>query len=108
MATRNGPITRVLLLMLLAALVAVPEAIRRLSASTTHRLADRSKIKARYGFALEDVTEAAKIDFVHQAPNLDPKLSHIMPQIASMGAAVSVVDFDRDGWPDLYVVNSGE
>ena len=25
-----------------------------------------------------------------------------------MGASVSVVDFDRDGWPDLYVVNSGE
>ena len=31
-----------------------------------------------------------------------------MPQIASMGAAVSVVDFDRDGWQDLYVTNSGE
>ena len=25
-----------------------------------------------------------------------------------MGAAVSIVDFDRDGWPDLYVTNSGE
>ncbi len=25
-----------------------------------------------------------------------------------MGAAVSVVDFDRDGWSDLYVTNSGE
>ena len=31
-----------------------------------------------------------------------------MPQVASMGAAVSVVDFDRDGWHDLYVTNSGE
>ena len=31
-----------------------------------------------------------------------------MPQVASMGAAVAVVDFDRDGWPDLYVTNSGE
>ena len=38
---------------------------------------------------------------------LDAKLSHIMPQVASMGAAVSVVDFDRDGWPDIYM-NSGE
>ncbi len=26
-----------------------------------------------------------------------------MPQVASMGAAVSIVDFDRDGWPDIYV-----
>ncbi len=31
-----------------------------------------------------------------------------MPQVASMGAAVSVVDFDRDGWADIYVTNSGE
>ena len=23
-----------------------------------------------------------------------------------MGASVSVVDFDRDGWPDIYVTNS--
>ena len=34
--------------------------------------------------------------------------THIMPQVASMGAAVSVADFDRDGWQDLYVTNSGE
>ena len=62
----------------------------------------------RYGFHLEEVSKASGIDFVHQGPKLDPKLDHIMPQIASMGAAVSVVDFDRDGWPDLYVTNSGE
>ena len=31
-----------------------------------------------------------------------------MPQVASMGAAVAVADFDRDGWQDLYVTNSAE
>ena len=31
-----------------------------------------------------------------------------MPQIAAMGAAVAVGDFDRDGWQDLYVTNSSE
>ena len=31
-----------------------------------------------------------------------------MPQVASMGAAVSIVDFDRDGRPDLYVTDSKE
>ena len=31
-----------------------------------------------------------------------------MPQIASMGAGVSIVDFDKDGLQDFYVTNSGE
>ena len=31
-----------------------------------------------------------------------------MPQVASMGAAVSVVDVDRDGLADLYVTDSEE
>ena len=31
-----------------------------------------------------------------------------MPQVASMGAAVAVSDFDRDGWQDFYVTNSRE
>jgi hypothetical protein len=63
----------------------------------------------RYGFVLKECSKACGIDFVHEAPSkLDPKLAHIGPIIASMGASVSVVDFDRDGLPDLYVVNSGE
>ena len=31
-----------------------------------------------------------------------------MPQVSAMGAAVSVVDADRDGFDDLYVTNSRE
>ena len=31
-----------------------------------------------------------------------------MPQVASMGAAVSIVDADRDGHADVYVTNSRE
>jgi hypothetical protein len=50
----------------------------------------------------------AGLDFVHAAPTFDARLSHIMPQVASMGAAVSVVDVDADGLADLYVTNSGE
>ncbi len=60
----------------------------------------------RYGFCLEEVSKKCGIDFVHQAPTLDPKLDHIMPIVAATGASVSVVDFDRDGLADLYVVNS--
>jgi enediyne biosynthesis protein E4 len=61
-----------------------------------------------YGFRFQESAKASGIDFTHTAPKLDPKLNHIMEQIASMGAAVSVVDFDRDGWDDFYVTNSGE
>jgi hypothetical protein len=62
----------------------------------------------RYGFYLTEVSKECGIDFVHQEPTLDPKLAHIMPIVSSMGASVTVVDFDRDGWPDLYVINSAE
>ena len=64
--------------------------------------------RPRYGFQYEEVSKSAGIDFVHEAPTLDAKLDHIMPQIASMGAGVSTVDFDRDGWQDLYFTNSKE
>jgi enediyne biosynthesis protein E4 len=98
-------------LCLLIVLLCVPAMVKRLSASApgTHDPNAIASARARYGFALRDVAAEAGIHFVHEAPHqLDPKLAHIMPQIASMGAAVSVVDFDRDGWPDLYVINSGE
>jgi enediyne biosynthesis protein E4 len=60
----------------------------------------------RHGFSLKESSRAAGITFQHSAPELDEKLRHIMPQVASMGAAVSISDFDRDGWQDIYVTNS--
>lgn len=63
---------------------------------------------ARYGFALREVAAARGVSFTHRGPTFDAKLAHIMPQVAAMGAAVSVVDVDRDGWQDLYVTNSAE
>ena len=62
----------------------------------------------RYGFYLEEVSKDIGIDFTHQAPVLDHKLDRIMPLVAAMGAAVSIVDFDRDGLPDIYVINSAK
>src|SRR5688572_15232719 len=58
---------------------------------------------ARFGFRLESSAKAAGIDFTHQGPTFDSRLEHIMPQVAAMGAAVAVADFDRDGWQDFYV-----
>ncbi len=63
---------------------------------------------SRYGFRLEEAAKALGVDFVHQGPTFDARLAHIMPQVAAMGAAVAVSDFDRDGWQDFYLTNSGE
>jgi hypothetical protein len=67
---------------------------------------DQERALERYGFYLEDVTEDWGIDFVHKEPEFDSKLDHIMPQIASVGASVAVVDFNNDGLQDFYVTNS--
>jgi len=69
---------------------------------------DTATALRRYGFYLQEVSHQSGIDFTHQAPTLDPKLAHIMPQVASMGASVTIVDYDKDGWPDIYVCNSAE
>jgi enediyne biosynthesis protein E4 len=103
----NRP-ARVILIVFFLALLATPLIIKRMAAG---RGSDRSKADAktalvRHGFYLEEVSHAAGINFVHQSPKLDPKLDPIMPEVASMGASVSIVDFDRDGWPDIYVTNS--
>jgi len=101
-------LARAFLVLFFIALLATPLVIKRMSEG--HE-ADRSKADAktalaRHGFYLEEVSHAAGINFVHHAPKLDPKLDPIMPEVASMGASVSIVDFDRDGWPDIYVTNS--
>src|SRR6476659_803119 len=105
-----GRLTRVVLALLFITLLATPLVLKRLAA---RRETGKSKLEAsqaltRYGFHLQEVAQSAGISFVHQAPTLDHKLDHIMPQVASMGASASIVDFDRDGWQDIYLTNSGE
>src|SRR5687767_1065828 len=63
---------------------------------------------ARFGFRLRESAKAMGVDFTHEAPTFDARLEHIMPQVAAMGAAVAVADFDRDGWQDFYVTSSRE
>ena len=107
---KRGPVARTLLAIFFVGLLATPMAIRRVEAA---RASARMRLNAdtalvRHGFYLTEVSRAAGVNFVHQAPTLDPRLDGIMPQIASMGASVSIVDFDRDGWPDIYVTTSKE
>ncbi len=75
------------------------------SAAATKKILAESSLK-QFGFYLEEVSKKSGITFMHQSPVLDPKLNHILPQIASMGASVAVSDFDNDGWNDFYVTNS--
>ena len=102
---------RALVAVFFVALLATPFVIRQMSsraapAATTAQ--GRLEALERYGFGFEEVSRKAGIQFVHRAPTLDGKLAPIMPEVASMGAAVSIVDVDRDGWPDIYVTNSAE
>ncbi len=107
---KGSRIARILAAVFFVALLCVPWVMKRLAAwRDANRLkVDAKTALARYGFYFQEVSHAAGIDFVHHAPTLDHKLDPIMPEVASMGASVSIVDFDRDGWPDIYVVNSAE
>src|ERR1700733_7361950 len=107
---KRGPVARILLTIFFLGLIATPVVIKRVSARKKAADATFSSkaALARYGFSLQEVSRAAGVTFTNEAPRLDPKLAPIMPEVASMGASVSVVDFDRDGWPDFYVTNSRE
>ena len=99
---------RILLAIFFVGMLATPLVIKRISARREEAQAklDENQALARYGFHLQEVSQQAGVHFIHQAPTLDAKLAGIMPEVSSMGASVSIVDFDRDGWPDMYVTNS--
>jgi hypothetical protein len=96
---------RIVLTVIFVGLLLTPLAIRRLGGPSPAGTTDALQ---QYGFRLTESSKAAGLEMVHGAPTLDAKLDHIMPQVASMGAAVSVVDVDRDGLSDLYVTDSKE
>ena len=58
-------------------------------------------------FTMRDVAAEVGLVFTHTAFEVDPRIAHIGPHVAGIGAAVSCTDFDADGWVDLYVTNSG-
>jgi hypothetical protein len=106
----NRKFARVLLTLIFISLLALPLVLKRFRTrgEAANASLDATTALNRYGFRLNEVAKSSGVDFVHQAPTLDHRLDHIMPQVASMGAGVSIVDYDRDGWADIYVTNSGE
>src|SRR5262249_4760564 len=107
MGVMQSRIPRILLAIFFVGLIVTPIVLKRVYRSEKPTL-DSVAAVDRYGFHLQEVARSGVIDFTHQVRRRYARLDHIMPQVASMGAAVSVVDFDRDGWSDLYVTNSGE
>src|SRR5687768_6093295 len=105
---RTGPGTRIGQISLFVALLAGPLVYQRIVLAGRLAPSDSKQSVARYGVQFTESARASGINFVHKAPTLDPKLGHIMEQVASMGAAVSIVDFDRDGWQDIFVIDSSE
>ena len=90
-------------------LVASLAAVRALNQNALASLpGDEGVSDLRFGFQLAESAKRRGVDFVHEAPTFDSRLDHIMPQVASTGAAVSVADFDKDGWQDFSVTNSRE
>jgi enediyne biosynthesis protein E4 len=106
---KHGWVGRIILWVIFLGMLATPVVMRHRASEMTAAQAGNASCQsalARYGFCFTEVSQQAGIHFVHQAPQLDSKLANIMPEVASMGASVSIVDFDRDGWPDIYVTNS--
>ena len=58
------------------------------------------KCTARVVPQLEDVTAKAGIHFTHSS---DPSKKYI---VESMSGGVILIDYDRDGWPDIYFTNA--
>ncbi|WP_077702816.1 CRTAC1 family protein [Virgibacillus dokdonensis] len=65
-----------------------------------------TKNKHDISFKYADITEEAGVKFQHTKPQFDSKVDNIMPWIASIGSSVAVVDYNQDGYYDLYFTNS--
>ena len=96
-------VARLVLAVVFVGLLATPYLMRRFGPRAAPAApAAGVDARAQYGFRLTESAKAAGLDFVHEAPTLDAKLAHIMPQVASMGAAVVGRRF-RCRWPSRSV-----
>ncbi len=57
-------------------------------------------------FKLTEVSDITGVKNTHQGYSVDSRLAHVGPYLSAVGASVAVVDFNNDGWPDIYLNNS--
>ena len=81
-------------------LIACLAALSGISANDLSR-SDKS-LPASPSLVFEDVAAEAGLDFQHFSGS--PEKQYILE---SMSGGVAWIDFDRDGWMDLYLVNGG-
>ncbi len=81
---KRGPFAYALLAIFFVGLLLVPSLARRVAADRqSARTALNMKTSlARHGFYLQEVSKAAGVNFMHEAPTLDSKLAGIMPEVA--------------------------
>lgn len=100
-------VIQIFLVLFFVSLLLAPAAMKQFESWQSEQAPDNAdEIVERYGFHLEEVSNEIGVDFVHVRPELDSKIEHINPQIASVGASVSVSDVNNDGYPDFYLTNS--
>ncbi|MBX3253028.1 MAG: CRTAC1 family protein [Chitinophagaceae bacterium] len=99
-------ITAVIFVALLAVTFIASRNNRGTTAGSAAYTVEKEAALKKYGFYLEPVNEETGIHFRHICPDVDPKVSNIKMQIASLGASAAVCDFDNDGWNDIYFTNS--
>ncbi|MEX2602410.1 MAG: CRTAC1 family protein [Balneolaceae bacterium] len=100
-------VSKLFIVLFFVGLLAVPTAMKKYDEMNRSTVVENpEETLERYGFYLEEVSESIGINFLHERPDLDPKLDHIHPQVASVGASVSISDVNSDGLQDIYLTNS--
>ncbi|SDZ40510.1 CRTAC1 family protein [Bacillus sp. 166amftsu] len=65
--------------------------------------------KGDYGFKFKELSEEQTgVKFVHEKATFDSKADNVMPWLTATGAGVAVGDYNRDGYMDIYLINSKE